>query len=58
MPSNYSTVTKNLGLQGTPDSSVDITNKSGEIVTRCWYDTKGRVCRDVDLTNHGNSKDN
>ncbi len=48
-------VKKNPGYQGIPDSSIDIIDETGEIVTRRWYDAQGNAYRDVDFTNHGNS---
>ena len=52
--SNHSTVDKNPGLKGEPNSSVDITNENGDILTRRWYDANGDQVRDLDMTNHGN----
>ncbi len=49
-------VKKNPGPFGEPNSSVDILNSKGEVVTRRFYDKSGRAIRDVDMTNHGNSK--
>lgn len=54
--SNHSTVPKNPGPKGTPNSSVDILDDAGNIVTRRWYDSNGNAYRDVDMTNHGNPK--
>ena len=50
---NHST-TRSTSLQGRPNSSVDILNKRGEVVTRRWFDSKGNQIRDVDFTKHGN----
>lgn len=36
--------------------SVDILDDQGNIITRRWYDSNGNAYRDVDMTNHGNSK--
>ena len=36
--------------------SVDILDDQGNISTRRWYDSNGNAYRDVDMTNHGNSK--
>jgi len=54
--SNHSTVSKNPGPKGTSNSSVDTLDDAGNVVTRRWYDSKGKAYRDVDMTNHGNSK--
>jgi len=53
---NHSTTTTNPGLKGTPNSSVDILNKNGEVVTRRWFGPDGTQIRDVDFSNHGNAK--
>ena len=53
---NHSTTTKNPGLKGTPNSSVDILDANGGIKTRRWFGPDGSQIRDVDFTNHGNSK--
>ena len=52
--SNHSTVTKNPGYKGVPNSSIDILDSNGNISTRRWYDSNGNAYRDVDMTNHGN----
>lgn len=52
--SNHKTVPKNPGPKGTPNSSIDILDRRGNIATRRWYDSNGNAYRDVDLTNHGN----
>ena len=36
--------------------SVDILDDQGNIITRRGYDSNGNAYRDVDMTNHGNSK--
>ena len=54
--SNHSTTTKNPGLKGEPNSSVDILDSDGNILTRRWYGPDGNQIRDVDFTNHGNPK--
>ena len=54
---NHTTLVNNPGPKGMPDSSVDILDKEGNVVTRRWYDSKGRAYRDVDMTNHGNPKE-
>ena len=54
--SNHSTVTKNPGLKGKPNSSVDIVDVNGKIKTRRWFDSNGKQVRDVDFTNHGNAR--
>ncbi len=53
---NHSTTTKNPGLEGKPNSSVDILDSNGNIKTRRWYGPDGKQIRDVDFTNHGNPK--
>ena len=53
---NHSTTTKNPGLKGTPNSSVDILDANGGIKTRRWFGPDGSQIRDVDFTNHGNAK--
>lgn len=52
---NHSTTT-NTAIKGIPNSSVDIVNKNGDIVTRRWFDSNGNQFKDVDFTNHGNPK--
>jgi len=51
---NHSTTT-DVSLQGRANSSVDILNRNGDVVTRRWFDANGRQFRDVHFTNHGNS---
>jgi len=51
---HHTTSTINLGIKGPPNSSVDILDSQGNIATRRWFDSNGRVFRDVDFTNHGN----
>lgn len=46
---------KNPGYMGVPETSVDIIDEAGEVVTRRWYDEYGKAVRDVDFTNHGNA---
>ena len=53
---SHSTVTKDPGCKGTPNSSVDILDDAGNVAARRWYDSNGNVYRDVDMTNHGNPK--
>ena len=56
MPSKkHYVVIKNPGYKGMPNSSIDIVDETGEVVTRRWYDAQGNAYRDVDFTNHGNS---
>ena len=50
------TTSKNPGLNGEPNSSVDIVDSNGRLKTRRWYNENGQATRDVDFTNHGNSK--
>ncbi|WP_308578764.1 hypothetical protein [uncultured Selenomonas sp.] len=57
--SDKHTVTKNrkdFGPFGPPNSSKDRIGEKGNILTRRWYDEKGRAYRDVDFTNHGNPR--
>lgn len=53
---NHTTSNKNPGYKGEPNSSVDILDKDGNVVTRRWFDENGKAIRDVDMTNHGNPK--
>lgn len=53
---NHTTTTKNPGLRGTPNSSIDIIDSAGNIKTRRWFGSDGTQIRDVDFTNHGNAK--
>ena len=54
---NHSTVgIRDHLLKGEPNSSVDVVDSMGQVVTRRWYDAAGNQSRDVDFTNHGNSK--
>lgn len=50
----HSTVTKNPGLKGKANTSVDIVDSNGNLKTRRWYGKDGKAIRDVDMTNHGN----
>lgn len=43
-------------LMGKPNTSIDILADNGTIKTRREFDNNGRVLRDVDYTDHGNSK--
>jgi hypothetical protein len=52
---NHSTTTS-TSINGIPNSSVDIVDKNGNIVTRRWFDSNGNQFRDIDYTNHGNPK--
>ena len=54
--SNHSATTKNPGLKGAPNSSVDILDSAGNIKTRRWFGSDGLQMRDVDFTNHNNIK--
>ena len=54
--SNHKTVDKNPGMKGEPNSSVDIKDKNGNVVTRRWYDKDGNATREIHYTNHGNPK--
>ena len=53
---NHTTSNKNPGYKGDPNSSLDILEKDGNVVTRRWFDENGNAIRDVDMTNHGNPK--
>ena len=53
---NHSSSIKNPGVKGDPNSSVDIVDEDGNVITRRWYDENGNAYRDVDMTNHGNPK--
>ena len=55
-PSKNHSTTTSTSLKGKPNSSVDIVDKNGNIVTRRWFDSNGNQFRDVDFTNHGNPK--
>ena len=56
-PGNYHYISvNNPGITGIANSSVGIVDDVGNIVTRRWYDSEGKVYRDVDMTNHGNAK--
>ena len=53
----HSQVRNNPGVYGEANSSVDIVDANGKIKTRRWYDSEGKAYRDVDMSNHGNSKE-
>ena len=53
----HSQVRNNPGVYGEANSSVDIVDAYGKIKTRRWYDSEGKAYRDVDMSNHGNSKE-
>lgn len=53
---NHTTTSNNPGYKGEPNSSIDILDKDGNIITRRWFDENGKAIRDVDMTNHGNPK--
>ena len=53
---NHTAVSENPGVKGNPNSSVDILDEQGNVIARRWYDANGNAYRDVDMTNHGNSK--
>ena len=53
---NHVSITNNPGPKGKPLSSIDILDGDGNVSTRRWYDMEGNAYRDVDMTNHGNSK--
>jgi hypothetical protein len=52
---NHSTTTS-TSLKGKPNSSVDILDKNGNIVTRRWFDSNGDQVKDLHYTNHGNPR--
>ena len=47
---------KDFQRTGTPNSSKDLVDEKGRIITRRWYDGNGRAKKDVDFTDHGNPK--
>lgn len=51
-------VSENPGPKGASNSSIDILDATGNVATKRWYDSIGRACRDVDMTNHGNLQRN
>ena len=54
---NHSAIKHKAPTKGAPNSSVDVLDSTtGEVNTRRYYDSNGDVYRDVDMTNHGNSK--
>ena len=55
--SKHISVNKNPGPYGEANTSVDILDVDGNIKTRRWYDSDGKAYRDVDMSNHGNSKE-
>ena len=55
--SKHSSVNKNPGPYGEPNTSVDILDTDGNIKTRRWYDSEGKALRDVDMSDHGNPKE-
>ena len=55
--SKHTSVNKNPGPYGEANTSVDILDVDGNIKTRRWYDSDGKAYRDVDMSNHGNSKE-
>ena len=52
----HTSVNKNPGPYGEVNTSVDILDAEGNIKTRRWYDSEGKAYRDVDMSDHGNSK--
>ena len=54
---NHYTTNKNPGYIGEANSSIDILDSNGNIITRRWFDKNGKAIRDVDMTNHGNPKE-
>ncbi|UOY88646.1 T7SS effector LXG polymorphic toxin [Bacillus glycinifermentans] len=56
-PNHSTTTSVPHPAKGVPNSSIDVLDKkTGEVKTRRYYDSEGRAIRDVDFTNHGNSK--
>ena len=55
--SKHTSVNKNPGPYGEANTSVDILGAGGNIKTRRWYDSDGKAYRDVDMSDHGNSKE-
>ena len=53
---NHITDLEKPGIYGEVNSSADIFDKQGQVVTRRWYDKDGHAYRDVDMTNHHNPK--
>lgn len=53
----HTSVNKNPGPYGEVNTSVDILDAEGNIKTRRWYDSEGKAYRDVDMSDHGNSKE-
>ena len=53
----HSSVNKNPGPYGEPNTSVDILDANGNVKTRRWYDSDGKAYRDVDMSDHGNPKE-
>ena len=49
---NHGVVSKNPGLKGVPDSSVDILNDKGDFENRRWFNKDGVQFKDIDFTNH------
>lgn len=55
-PSDNHTTTSGNPITGEPNSSTDILDKNGNVVRRRWFGSDGKQVRDLDYTNHGNSK--
>lgn len=55
---DHTTTTDNSQFKplGTPNSSTDLVNDAGEVITRRWYNENGEATKDVDYTDHGNPK--
>ena len=51
-PSSNHSIAQGNPIRGLANSSVDIKNSKGQIVTRRWFDANGNQIRDVDFTNH------
>ena len=55
---NHISVNKNPGpFAEQPNSSIDIIDANGNIKTRRWYDSDKKAYKDVDFSDHGNSKE-
>jgi len=53
---HFSTSDNKLPLNSNPNSSIDRVDENGNVIQRRFYDELGRAIRDVDFTDHGNSK--
>ena len=53
---NHTTTSNNPGYKGEPNSSIDILDKDGNIITRRWFDENGKAIRDVSLKQRSRGK--